>query len=150
MKLKRNMDVLAAYRALIRTQAPVRLFKEREGPGASVLWCLFVDPRECSLPAVRKDRWSNNPMVNVDHRTDMEVLRVSSLYVPAKLRNMGFATALMNAVLQFQRDRVQLPLYLEAMPYAQMPMTQAQLFEFYGRFGFTRCAGHPYAMHRNV
>jgi GNAT superfamily N-acetyltransferase len=138
---------LPMWREFIKRNAPIRIYQERAE--APVLWTLFVDPRECGLERVRNDPFSNIPTISVDHRGAEGFLRVASLYVPERYRRMGFATALMNAVLQFQKERVNLPMYLDAMPYAQMVVTQEQLFEFYGRFGFARCPRHPdYAMVR--
>lgn len=72
-------------------------------------------------------------------------LRLSSLYVPPPFRRLGCARALVTQALQAAL-RVDLPLYLDALPYADRPTDLPRLIAFYESCGLRRFAGHPTAM----
>lgn len=73
--------------------------------------------------------------------------RIGNLAVPPPFRRKGVATLLMRAAIAGM-NKLQLPAYLDAAPFDDLPMTIAQLRAFYERFGFVAIEGHPTAMVR--
>lgn len=112
---------------------------------------LFILPEECGFAPDDTDPISDEPHVYIEIRD--RYLHLTSLYVPLRLRRQGMAGALMRAATGFHDDRfIHWPMYLSAHPYERgngEPINQHDLFDFYTRFGFQRCEGHPFSMIRN-